>query len=116
MRILDSKGYHIHFYYKLDQLSLASSIREAMISELPELNGVGTLRKSEVGPHPQPMFEAWFDSEHLDRVLRWTMLHRQNLSVMIHPLSGSDLADHRDHSIWLGEVLPLKLHIFQESH
>lgn len=83
-----------------------------MVQELPEIEGAGSVRSGPIGPHPLPMFEAWFGNPSLDSVLRWAMENRRGLSVMIHPISGNDLADHRDHSIWLGKPLSLRLDIF----
>ncbi|MGA8133977.1 MAG: DOPA 4,5-dioxygenase family protein, partial [Pseudomonas gingeri] len=37
---------------------------------------------------------------------------RKGLVVFIHPLTDDDLADHRDHAIWMGAVRPLDLSIF----
>jgi aromatic ring-cleaving dioxygenase len=34
------------------------------------------------------------------------------LVVFLHPLTGDELADHRDHAIWMGALRPLKLSVF----
>ena len=112
METLNAEGYHIHFYCQPSEIPLCKDIREKLVSELSEIEGAGTVRNTPIGPHPLPMFEAWFETKHLDTVIRWAMENRQGLSVMIHPLSGNDLADHRDHALWLGKQLPLKLDIF----
>ncbi len=110
--MLKATGYHIHFYCEPSQIPLCQTVREKMVQELPELDGAGPVRNKPIGPHPLPMFEAWFTTDHLDKVVRWSMQNRSGLSVMIHPLSGDDLADHRDYAMWLGPQLPLKLDIF----
>ncbi len=112
MGTLRSEGYHIHFYCETDQIALCREVQEQLVRELTGIKGAGPVRATPVGPHPLPMFEAWFHNDQLDSVLRWTMQNRRGLSVMIHPLSSDDLADHRDHSFWLGKQLPLKLEIF----
>jgi aromatic ring-cleaving dioxygenase len=112
IKLLPSEGYHVHFYCEVEQVSLAQELRERLLVEVPEIEGAGKVRGHPIGPHPLPMFEAWFASEHLDKVVRWGMANRQGLSVMIHPLSGDDLADHRDHAFWLGATHPLNLDIF----
>jgi aromatic ring-cleaving dioxygenase len=43
------------------------------------------------------------------RLLSWLMLNRGPLDVLVHPETGDDLADHRDHAMWVGEMLPLRL-------
>lgn len=112
MGTLQSSGYHIHFYCDVEQIPLCREIREKLLQEVPEIEGAGSVRNAPIGPHPVPMFEAWFGNPSLDPVLRWAMENRRGLSVMIHPISGDDLVDHRDHSIWLGKPLPLRLEIF----
>jgi aromatic ring-cleaving dioxygenase len=37
------------------------------------------------------------------------MLNRDGLTVLLHPETGQAYADHTDHAVWLGGVLPLKL-------
>jgi DOPA 4,5-dioxygenase len=75
--------------------------------------GVGSLRKKPVGPHPTPMFEAWFSYEVLSRVVDWMKKNNSGLSVMIHPLSGNDLDDHKLHLEWIGTPLILNLEVFK---
>lgn len=109
---LESQGYHVHIYYELDLIEKAAELREKMINELPLIEGVGPLRKQAVGPHPIPMFEAWFRNEQLDPILRWLMFNRGSFVVMFHPLSGNDYDDHAAHCFWLGKSLKLNLDIF----
>ena len=112
MSSLKADGYHIHFYCEANEITKCVEVRNKFSEELTVVDGTGTVRRQPVGPHPLPMFESWFRSEHLDEVVRWAMLNRRGLSVMIHPVSGDDLADHRDHSLWLGKPLVLDLSIF----
>lgn len=37
------------------------------------------------------------------------MLNRRGLTILVHPETGDDLADHSKHALWLGAVLPLDL-------
>lgn len=107
------RGYHIHFYCQLGQISLAQQIREKLLSELTVINGAGPVRTRPVGPHPLPMFEAWFAPEGFEEVRQWAIQNRQGLSVMIHPITGDDYRDHAEGAQWLGEELPLNLEILK---
>ena len=107
------RGYHIHFYCRPEQTELAQKIREKLLRELPIIAGAGPVRSRPVGPHPTPMFEAWFPPEGLSEVKTWAVANRQGLSVMIHPLTGNDYEDHALHAQWLGDVLPLNLEILK---
>jgi hypothetical protein len=41
--------------------------------------------------------------------LPWLMLNRDGLSILLHPGTGDAYADHIDHAVWLGSVLPLRM-------
>ena len=43
------------------------------------------------------------------------MLNRRGLTVFVHPETSDSLADHRDHAVWMGRMLPLKLEVFEGS-
>lgn len=111
--ILQTEKYHVHVYYELHQLNVAREVREKFLHDLPRIEGVGPLRQRAVGPHPQPMFEAWFSHSILEQVIEWMEQNRRGLSIMFHPLSGSDLEDHQTHAWWIGDILPLNLEIFK---
>lgn len=110
---MEFKGYHIHIYCTLEQAERADEIRTAMLKELKVIQGAGPVRNRPVGPHPLPMFEAWFGPEGIGEVLPWILKNRRGLSVLIHPLSGNDYADHAEHAIWIGTPLPLNLEILR---
>jgi DOPA 4,5-dioxygenase len=42
------------------------------------------------------------------------MLNRDGLTVLLHPETGDDYADHTDHAAWFGAVLPLRLEMFKQ--
>jgi len=49
-------------------------------------------------------------------LLPWLALNRQGLVVFAHPETGHELADHRDHAIWLGTGLDLDLSVFAAAN
>jgi DOPA 4,5-dioxygenase len=104
--------YHVHVYCDLDQVSVCQQVRRELLSSGLAIEGAGPVRNRPIGPHPKPMFEAWFASSELDSIIDWMKRNRNGLSVMFHPLSGDDLADHKDYSFWIGEKLKLDLTIF----
>lgn len=108
------RGYHIHVYYNSDQWETAESIRSALLREVPGIRGAGPLRDGPVGPHPRPMFEAWFKPEALSEVLPWILLNRKGLNVLLHPLTGNDYDDHAQHAVWIGGVEPLDFSILKD--
>ena len=107
-------GYHIHIYFTLEQTAVAESIRELMLRELSVIEGAGPVRNRPVGPHPLPMFEAWFQPDAIAEVLPWILKNRQGLAVLIHPITGDDYQDHAEHAVWIGQALPLNLEFLKE--
>lgn len=58
------------------------------------------------------MYQVAFAPSEFARIVPWLMLNRDGLTVFVHPETGDDLADHRDHPLWLGEKLELNLKRF----
>lgn len=102
-------GYHAHIYFDAATRDAAEALRDAILRNLGRLVQVYGLVNQPIGPHPLPMFEVDIPRENIEEVKRWLEAHRGFLSILIHPLTGDDLADHRDHPDWLGAPLPLDL-------
>ena len=45
----------------------------------------------------------------------WLAMHRAGLVVFVHPISDSDLQDHRDRAMWMGAVRPLDLTVLTDA-
>ncbi len=104
-------GYHAHIYYDPSTRPSAAAIRTALVARF--VVRLGRWRAAPVGPHPVAMFQAAFAPEHFAEIVPWLMLNRGGHSVLIHPETGDDLADHRDHPIWLGERRALDFSVFR---
>ncbi len=102
-------GYHAHIYYEPGATEeLASALREAVGALFPSVQ-LGRWHAKPIGPHSQAMFQIAFPVKDFPRLVPWLMLNRQGLDVLLHPDTGDDLPDHRDHAAWLGRSLPLDL-------
>ena len=44
----------------------------------------------------------------------WLMLNREELDVLVHPLTEDGVADHTRFALWLGSPLPLRVASFTE--
>jgi aromatic ring-cleaving dioxygenase len=100
-------NYHAHVYYNETSREIAAKLREragALFSVV-----LGRWREEPIGPHPQSMYQIAFAPELFGEVVPWLMLNRQGLTILVHPETGDDLVDHRDHALWIGEKLPLRL-------
>ena len=107
-------SYHAHVYYRDDaSRAAAASLREAIAARFEAR--LGRWRDAPVGPHPEPMYQVAFDAGLFPEIVPWLMLNRRGLTVFVHPETGDDLADHRDHALWMGRMLPLRLEVFEGS-
>lgn len=103
-------GYHAHVYFDADTTETARQVCEAA-AELFAVT-MGRMHLKPVGPHPRPSCQLAFGAEAFAEVVPWLMLNRNGLTVFAHPETGDELTDHRDRALWMGEMLPLDLSIF----
>ena len=101
------QGYHAHVYYDPETRPAAHRLREAIGARFNVR--LGSWHDRPVGPHPTAMYQVLFGVEELPRLLPFLMLNREGLSVLVHPETGNDYADHADFPLWLGKPLPLLL-------
>jgi aromatic ring-cleaving dioxygenase len=107
--------YHAHIYYDpLTTREQAARLREQAAAAFPSAT-LGRWHDAPVGPHPQSMYQIAFPIELLASFLPWLMLNRAGLTVLLHPETGNDYADHTDHAVWFGHVLPLRLDVLSGS-
>ncbi|MFW8636867.1 DOPA 4,5-dioxygenase family protein [Cribrihabitans pelagius] len=111
MKQLDSiTGYHAHIYF--DEATVAGA--RALCETAAATFGLqmGRVHEKCVGPHPMWSCQLTASPEQFARLLPWLALNRNGLTVFAHPETGDDLADHRDHGIWLGTGLDLDFSVF----
>jgi aromatic ring-cleaving dioxygenase len=101
--------YHAHIYFNLDEIALATQVRENITQAIPQLTYVGELIPMLVGPHPKPMFEIHIPVADLNYAMATIVKLRQGLSVLIHPVQHDEVAAHTIDAVWLGEVLTLNI-------
>ena len=106
-------SYHAHVYFDAGTREPARRIREAVEHAFPVQ--MGRWHEQPIGPHPRWSYQIAFPPERFARLVPWLMLHHEGLTVFIHPNTGDDLADHRDHALWIGESVPLDLTIFEKA-
>jgi DOPA 4,5-dioxygenase len=107
--------YHAHIYYDAgSSRERASHLRERVAAEFPAAI-LGRWHDKPVGPHPQAMYQIAFPHSMLASFVPWLMLNRDGLTILLHPETGDAYADHADHAVWYGAVLPLNLEILRSS-
>jgi aromatic ring-cleaving dioxygenase len=99
------KGYHAHIYYDPKTTrEAAGRVRAGLAAFNVQL---GSWHDEPVGPHLDAMYQAVFSADEFGKVVPWLMLHRQGLSVLVHPSTGDGYGDHMERSLWLGTRLQL---------
>lgn len=104
--------YHAHVYYDpASSRHRAEHLRDQIAKRFPDAQ-LGRWHDVPVGPHPQAMYQVAFPAAMLANFVPFLMLNRDGLTVLLHPETGDDYADHARHAVWFGEVLPLRLEMF----
>jgi aromatic ring-cleaving dioxygenase len=107
------KHYHAHIYYDPDLTrDRAALLRERVAAAFPAAT-LGRWHDAPVGPHPQSMYQIAFPAELLASFVPWLMLNRDGLTILLHPETGNDYADHTEHAVWFGAMLPLRLDVLR---
>lgn len=107
------RGFHAHVYFDADSVDVAREVCEAARDQF----GVemGRVHERPVGPHPMWSCQLAFGPDLFSDVITWLSMNRRGLTVFTHLDTGDDLADHRDHAIWMGAMPPLKLEMFEKK-
>ncbi|MGZ9262325.1 MAG: DOPA 4,5-dioxygenase family protein, partial [Candidatus Binatia bacterium] len=92
-----SAPHHAHVYYEPRTRAVAERLHQQLDAMrangvLTSLLFVGAMRDKSVGPHPKPQFEVHFLAAALTVVI--PLLSSSGLTVLVHPLTQDDLADH----------------------
>jgi DOPA 4,5-dioxygenase len=104
-------AYHAHIYYDpATTRACAEHLRRRVAAEFPQAK-LGRWHDELVGPHTQSMYQIAFPSDLLASFLPWLMLHRDCLTILLHPETGDDYRDHTAHAVWFGAVLPLRVEV-----
>lgn len=107
----DIQDYHAHVYFDADSREPAKALREEIEATFDI--EMGRWHEKEVGPHPRWSYQVKFNPEQFAELVPWLMLNRRDLTIFLHPNTGNNLEDHRDSPAWMGEILPLKLAVFE---
>ncbi|MBS0318358.1 MAG: DOPA 4,5-dioxygenase family protein [Proteobacteria bacterium] len=102
--------YHAHVYFGPGTVAQARALCEQAGARFGLR--VGRVHEKLVGPHPHWSCQLAFDRAQFDAVIPWLEQNRHGLTVLVHGLTGDDLADHTRHASWLGEPAVLNLGMF----
>ncbi|GAA5919324.1 hypothetical protein JCM6882_002776 [Rhodosporidiobolus microsporus] len=105
-----NNAFDFHIYYSSPrQTEHARKLHERIRREFPELR-VYRLWEQPVGPHPVPMFEVnTFTPAQFGAFFGFLVAYRGDLSILIHPNTDNELADHTTKATWMGPPYPLNV-------
>ena len=107
------EGYHAHIYYDPATRAKAERLRQGIGERFAAK--LGNWHDEPVGPHPVAMYQVAFTGEEFSGLVRWLMLNREGLDVLVHPLTDDSVADHTRFAAWLGTPLPLRLDVLRRG-
>lgn len=107
-------SYHAHVYYDPAVRGPAEEIRLRIGLAFPKAV-LGRWHDAPVGPHPAAMYQVAFAVDDFPRLVPWLMLNRGELTILVHPNTSDEYADHAHHAAWLGDRLPLKLETLRRA-
>ena len=100
-------GWHAHvYYYPATTKDVAARLRDGIATHFPAAV-LGRWHDVKVGPHPVAMYQVAFAPELFPALVPFIALNRDGLTVLVHPETGRQKADHLKHALWMGAVLPL---------
>jgi len=67
------------------------------------------------GPHPIGSFETWVPREYLAPVMSFFLIHRQELTILFHPLSSNAIEDHIGRSAFFGPPVALNFNVIEKE-
>lgn len=116
--VLDNeiKEWHFHIYFltqdpKARQAAL--NLRDAVLHLRKEGAFVAVplyrVNYEPMGPHPAGSYEIWCPAESFASVFSYLALNRGDLSILVHPLTRDERADHETRRAWLGPSFPIYL-------
>jgi len=107
-------SWHAHVYYDPSETRATAERVRAAVGERFEVQ-LGRWHDVPVGPHTAAMYQIAFDVATFAGLVPWLALHREGLSVLVHPNTLAPRADHLVHALWLGAPIALKPEVLPES-
>lgn len=106
------KAYHAHIYFDEKTVDIATEVYTQIQNQFDF--EIGRFHKKPTVPHTKWMFQVLFTKSDFDGFISWLENNRNDLSILIHPLTGNDLQDHTKYASWLGDSINLDLRLFEK--
>ena len=110
---MDFEKYHFHLYFDNTEIDVLKRVLKKL--EVFDKIEIGRIREYPVGPHPTGSCQITVQLGDFEKMLSWFLFERDGLDIFIHALSGDDLKDHTDYTLWVGQQHELNLDFFRPS-
>ncbi|RDW56404.1 dopa 4,5-dioxygenase [Coleophoma cylindrospora] len=117
-----TREWHFHIYFLLQsptETVAALALRDSVLRLRRDgaFVAVPLFRVNEypMGPHPAGSYEIWVPDSSFSEVFFYLASNRGNLSVLVHPLTGSQRRDHESRNAWMGTPWPIYLDVLPLS-
>jgi DOPA 4,5-dioxygenase len=87
--------HHVHVYFNQAARPAAENLKAEIAQNFPDLKH-GKLYTGPVGPHTEGQFVVYAPGDRHDAIKAFLKAHNNGLSILIHPVTGDDIADHSD--------------------
>ena len=111
MGSVGGEHYHAHVYFDSQQHEIASQLHRELAGKFKV--ALGRIFSMPIGPHPKGMFQVVFSASQFATIVEWLLHNRRGLDVLVHAVSGNDLKDHTELTLWLGQSHALRLEALQ---
>ncbi|KAF8313000.1 hypothetical protein DL93DRAFT_2059562 [Clavulina sp. PMI_390] len=119
-QVLDEeiKEWHFHIYFLQNNdvsKGKAIQLRDAILSLRKDGAFVAVplfrVNYGPMGPHPIGSYEVWCPIESFASVFSYLTLYRDDLSVLVHPLTREEKKDHEIRRVWMGQPYGIDLSV-----
>jgi len=107
-------GYHFHTYYFQDNRHSKEDVQKFrdLVHKEITTGSLGTcsmnhLNLEPIGPHPIGSFETCCNVTSLGPGVSFFMKNHGKFSILLHPLTKSEVLDHSERAFWMGQKLLL---------
>ena len=109
--------HHIHVYFTAAQKPAALAVRELIRREYPDLF-LGQVIDRPIGPHPVGSYEIDVPGEVFADFRAFLETNNpENLTMMVHPVTGDDVEDHSSASVdFIGPPMEINRSFFDNWH
>jgi aromatic ring-cleaving dioxygenase len=98
-------GYHAHVYYDAGSRERAAQLRSWIEARFDVR--MGPWRDGPAGPHLAAQYQIAFAPDQFPTLVPFLLMNRMELTVLVHPQTGSALDSHTLNAVWMGAVLPV---------